>query len=108
MSKSARSSPDFSLFVDGVKGACPAALSGPMSSAIDSEMFEAYLRDVAVWLPTVSGSRDLRIVYTAMHGVGGRFVTAALRRFGFGNVQPVARQYNLWPASVTLPRQPGS
>jgi phosphomannomutase len=87
-------------------------LSGPMSSAIDSEMFEAYLRDVAVWLPTVSGSRDLRIVYTAMHGVGGRFVTAALRRFGFGNVQPVARQYEpdgTFPTvSFPNPEEPGA
>jgi phosphomannomutase len=87
-------------------------LSDPMSSAIDSEMFEAYLRDVAVWLPTVSGSRDLRIVYTAMHGVGGRFVTAALRRFGFGNVQPVARQYEpdgTFPTvSFPNPEEPGA
>ncbi|MEN8240253.1 MAG: phospho-sugar mutase, partial [Actinomycetota bacterium] len=87
-------------------------LEDPRASAIDAEMFEAYLRDVAVWLPNVSGNRDIRIVYTAMHGVGGRFVTAALRRFGFGNVQPVARQYEpdgTFPTvSFPNPEEPGA
>ncbi len=36
--------------------------------------------------------RDLRVVYTAMHGVGARFTLAALARAGFGNVRPVAAQ----------------
>jgi len=87
-------------------------LADPRAAAIDAEMFEAYLRDVAGWLPTVSGKRDIRIVYTAMHGVGGRFVTAALRRFGFGNVQPVARQYEpdgTFPTvSFPNPEEPGA
>jgi phosphomannomutase len=87
-------------------------LHGPKAAAIDAEMFEAYLRDVASWLPDVVGNRDLRIVYTAMHGVGGRFVTAALRRFGFKNVQPVARQYEpdgTFPTvSFPNPEEPGA
>ncbi|MCF6287033.1 MAG: phospho-sugar mutase, partial [Candidatus Hydrogenedentes bacterium] len=65
----------------------------PKAAAIDAEMFEAYLRDVAASLPPTPTEQDLRIVYTPMHGVGGRFVMAALNRFGFKNVQPVARQY---------------
>ena len=84
----------------------------PRAGAIDAEMFEAYLRDVAVWLPDTSGNRDIRIVYTAMHGVGGRFVTAALRRFGFKNVHPVARQYEpdgTFPTvSFPNPEEPGA
>lgn len=36
--------------------------------------------------------RDLRIVYTAMHGVGARFTLAALARAGFADVRPVAEQ----------------
>lgn len=87
-------------------------LRDPKAAAIDAEMFEAYLRDVAAWLPDVSGNRDLRIVYTAMHGVGGRFVTAALRRFGFANVKPVARQYEpdgTFPTvSFPNPEEPGA
>lgn len=69
----------------------------PLSSAeavpIDEEMFEQYLRDIAVQLPAVTGNRNLSIVYTALHGVGGQFVTQALRRFGFAQVNPVARQF---------------
>jgi len=87
-------------------------LEGPRAVPIDAEMFEAYLRDVSVWLPNVVGNREIRIVYTAMHGVGGRFVTAALRRFGFGNVHPVARQYEpdgTFPTvSFPNPEEPGA
>ena len=55
-------------------------------------LFEDYLRDVGETVPTIGSDRSLRIVYTAMHGVGGRFVLAALKRFGFSNVHPVAAQ----------------
>jgi phosphomannomutase len=87
-------------------------LNDPKAAAIDGEMFESYLSDVAAWLPDIVGSRDTRIVYTAMHGVGGKFVTAALRRFGFKNVQPVARQYEpdgTFPTvSFPNPEEPGA
>jgi phosphomannomutase len=87
-------------------------LGGPRAAPIDAEMFEAYLRDVSVWLPNIVGNREIRIVYTAMHGVGGRFVTAALRRFGFNNVHPVARQYEpdgTFPTvSFPNPEEPGA
>jgi phosphomannomutase len=87
-------------------------LNDPRAAAIDGEMFEAYLRDVAAWLPDIAGSREIRIVYTAMHGVGGKFVTAALRRFGFRNVHPVARQYepdgSFPTVSFPNPEEPGA
>jgi phosphomannomutase len=87
-------------------------LADPKAAAIDAEMFESYLRDVASSLPAPSGDRDIRIVYTAMHGVGGRFVTAALGRFGFKNVQPVARQYEPDGTFPTVafpnPEEPGA
>ena len=80
--------------------------------AIDAEMFEAYLRDVAGSLPASSGDRNIRIVYSAMHGVGGRFVMAALNRFGFKNVQPVASQYepdgSFPTVSFPNPEEPGA
>lgn len=88
----------------------PYAAAG--ATAIDSELFESYLRDVAVSLPGVVGDRSLSIVYTAMHGVGGRFVTAALRRFGFASVTPVARQFSPDGAFPTVafpnPEEPGA
>ncbi len=60
---------------------------------IGPELFEDYLHSVAASLPSVTGDRTISIVYTAMHGVGGRSVTDALARFGFKRVHPVARQF---------------
>ncbi|HKK71261.1 MAG TPA: phospho-sugar mutase [Candidatus Krumholzibacteria bacterium] len=37
--------------------------------------------------------KEIRVVYTAMHGVGGRFVTEVLHRAGYANVHPEAAQY---------------
>jgi phosphomannomutase len=68
-------------------------LASPDAEAISDEIFEQYLSHVAAALPPVIGDRGLSIVYTALHGVGGRFVTEALRRFGFSRVHPVARQF---------------
>ena len=84
----------------------------PGVEAIGSDVFDQYLRDVAASLPPVTGNRDISIVYTAMHGVGGKPVTDALRRFGFKNVHPVARQYapdGTFPTvSFPNPEEPGA
>ena len=80
--------------------------------AIDAEMFESYLRAVSNDLPPVTGDRSISIVYSAMHGVGGRFVTEALRRFGFPSVHPVAKQFapdGLFPTvPFPNPEEPGA
>lgn len=65
----------------------------PTALPIGDDLFEDYLRDVSSVLPGIAGDRGLSIVYSAMHGVGGRFVTEAMRRFGFHKVNPVARQF---------------
>jgi phosphomannomutase len=65
----------------------------PDAQRISDDVFEDYLRDVAATLPGIAGDRGISIVYSAMHGVGGWFVTEALRRFGFHKVNPVARQF---------------
>ncbi len=79
---------------------------------VGPEMFEDYLIEVAASLPPVTGDRSVSIVYTPMHGVGGRFVTEALRRFGFMNVHPVARQFEpdgTFPTvSFPNPEEPGA
>ena len=84
----------------------------PGVEAIGSDVFDQYLRDVAASLPPVTGNRDISSVYTAMHGVGGTPVTDALRRFGFKNVHPVARQYapdGTFPTvSFPNPEEPGA
>ena len=52
----------------------------------------AYFDAIAALRPTKT-SGDLRIVYTAMHGVGGRFVLQALKEAGFTSVETVAQQH---------------
>lgn len=74
----------------------PRALHAYESSevvAIGTDLFESYLRQVAATLPEPRGVRDISIVYTPMHGVGGRFVMEALSRFGYRNVKAVAKQF---------------
>lgn len=87
-------------------------LDHPDASDIDGDLFEDYLHSVAAELPSVTGDRSLTIVYSAMHGVGGGAVTAALRRFGFANLHPVARQYepdgSFPTVSFPNPEEPGA
>jgi len=84
----------------------------PGVEAIGPDLFDDYLREVAASLPSVTGDRTISIVYTAMHGVGGKPVTEALRRFGFKNVHPVARQQapdGTFPTvSFPNPEEPGA
>ncbi len=70
-----------------------AEIVGAAARSIGEEMFEEYLHDVAQSLPDTTGDRTMSTVYTAMHGVGGKYVVAALDRFGFPRVHPVAAQF---------------
>lgn len=80
--------------------------------AIGPDLFEEYLRSLATFLPVVTGDRSISIVYTAMHGVGGKFVVGALRLFGFRQVRPVAKQFapdGTFPTvSFPNPEEPGA
>lgn len=58
---------------------------------LPSELEEAYLSAILALRPTRTEA-PLNIVYTAMHGVGGRWAVEALRRAGFPNVHPVTAQ----------------
>lgn len=51
---------------------------------------------------TERADRDLRIVYTAMHGVGGATITSVLANAGFTDVTPVAEQFEPDPAFPTV------
>lgn len=70
-----------------------AEIVGAAAAPIGDELFEEYLHAVARSLPATTGDRDVSIVYAAMHGVGGKYVMAALDRFGFSRVHPVAAQF---------------
>ena len=70
-----------------------AEIVGAAARPIGEDMFDEYLHEVAQSLPTTTGDRTISTVYTAMHGVGGKYVVAALDRFGFPHVHPVAAQF---------------
>lgn len=61
---------------------------------IGAEARQNYQRE-ALQLLDVEGypHRDLTVVYTAMHGVGGEAVTSLLEAAGFDRVIPVAQQF---------------
>jgi len=66
----------------------------PMSDEFEmatEEFVEAYL-EAAATVVMESRPRDLRIVYTPMHGVGRPIAVEALRRSGFDDVHVVAEQ----------------
>ncbi len=77
----------------------------------EAELLEAYRRAAFGFLdPT--GPRQLRIVYTPMHGVGGAVVPGLLEQAGFGPVSSVAAQAAPDPGFPTLafpnPEEPGA
>lgn len=59
-----------------------------------------------------SSSRDLRIVYTAMHGVGGETIQRVFNNAGFGNFVTVDKQFDPDPNFPTVsfpnPEEPGA
>ncbi len=91
----------------------PAAVSVPLSDdylpVSDAEVDE-YLERVAS-LPRGT-ARDLRVVLTPMHGVGGATAVEALRRAGFTDVRVVREQAVPDPAFPTVafpnPEEPGA
>jgi phosphomannomutase len=77
---------------------------------LDDSVLEAYL-DRAATVPTANGPRDLRVVSTALHGVGGAVLAAAFERAGFAAPIPVPEQQEPDPAFPTVafpnPEEPG-
>ncbi|MFT3839964.1 MAG: phospho-sugar mutase [Myxococcaceae bacterium] len=70
---------------------------------LGDEMADKYLKAIATLPPPgEKKSRGLKIVYTAMHGVGGRFAVEALARSGFTDVSPVAAQHEPDPTFRTV------
>jgi phosphomannomutase len=78
---------------------------------LDDGIVQAYLgRAVALLDPT--GPRDLSIVYTPLHGVGGAVVREAFARAGFPPLAVVAQQADPDPLFPTVafpnPEEPGA
>ena len=71
-------------------------------SVIGQQARDRYQREALELLdPSGYPHRDLTIVYTAMHGVGGEPVTDLLHAAGFAEVVPVAEQFAPDPAFPT-------
>jgi len=59
---------------------------------IGDEIVQRYLAEVRSSLPRITGDRRLRIVYTALHGVGAQFVERLFREAGYSEVTSVPEQ----------------
>jgi phosphomannomutase len=88
----------------------PAASTYPFGDD-DEKLLDAYRR-MALGLIDPSGPRDVRIVYTAMHGVGGAVLSGLLAAAGFTDVVKVAEQFEPDPDFPTVtfpnPEEPGA
>lgn len=84
----------------------------PRATEIPRGDRDRYFDAVAAAMPGVSASRELTIVYSAMHGVGGPAVMELLHRFGFTRVEPVAAQFEPDGTFPTVafpnPEEPGA
>ncbi|MFD1504396.1 phospho-sugar mutase [Georgenia yuyongxinii] len=80
-------------------------------TVLGADVREAYLRRAASLIPA-RHTRDVRIVYTPMHGVGGATAVEVLRRAGFTDVHVVAQQADPDPDFPTIafpnPEEPGA
>ena len=78
---------------------------------IGERLIEDYLAAICS-LPDPEGPRDVRIVHSALHGVGTETALAALHRTGFTQVDPVAKQADPDPDFPTVafpnPEEPGA
>ncbi len=82
-------------------GAIDSIPRGDGGEVLGDELLDRYLDD-AVALAG-GGPRDLRIVYTPLHGVGGVPVVTALERAGFSAPHVVTEQAEPDPAFPTVP-----
>lgn len=77
----------------------PLASSG--WETIDEDVIDAYVARATSLIGT-GHSSDLKIVHTAMHGVGTEIMTRVLREAGFANVIPVPEQADPDPDFPTV------
>ncbi len=67
--------------------------SHPLVSQVPAEIIDAYHGAVLATVPTPPGGPGPRMVYSAMHGVGGETLLELFSRAGFHRVVPVPEQF---------------
>ena len=84
---------------------------GPAGQTISEDLVDSYL-DTVVGLLAEGGPRDLRTVYTPLHGVGGDLVNLAMKFAGFPEPLVVKEQERPDPDFPTVafpnPEEPGA
>ncbi|MDR1800206.1 MAG: phospho-sugar mutase, partial [Bifidobacteriaceae bacterium] len=79
---------------------------------IGPDLAEEYLRQALSGLPPATGAKDLRIVHTAMHGVGASVALPAFAAAGFSDLHTVPQQAEPDPDFPTVafpnPEEPGA
>lgn len=84
---------------------------GPAGHVISEDLVDSYL-DTVVGLLTEGGPRDLKTVYTPLHGVGGDLVNLAMKFAGFPEPLVVKEQERPDPDFPTVafpnPEEPGA
>ncbi len=101
--------------IDGLAGVAVPALDALQAQGlvrpVPPAVLEHYLAAVDA-LRIYDGPTDLRIVYTAMHGVGAALVDTVLRRHGYDDLHFVAEQRDPDPDFPTVsfpnPEEPGA
>lgn len=88
------------------------APGAPSAEAILPEMKQRYVTELMALRTSRSGASELRIVYTALHGVGGACMLEVLRQAGFSDVFPVRDQFTPDPSFPSVafpnPEEPGA
>jgi phosphomannomutase len=96
--------------IDAV-GALADVPRGGAGERLGEEVVEDYL-DAVASLPAEGGPRDVSVVYTPMHGVGGSSLVEVLRRAGFPEPHVVTAQAEPDPLFPTVafpnPEEPGA
>ncbi len=94
--------------------AVPSVASVPRATGgwevLGDEMVQAYIKRLTEIVP--AGPRDLKIVHTSMHGVGGEIALRAFAATGFKDVTVVPEQHEPDPEFPTVsfpnPEEPGA
>jgi len=102
---------EISAAIDAVGPLSAIATAEDGWETLGEDLLDAYL-DRAVSVLDPGSARDLRIVYTPLHGVGGAVVAAAMHRAGFAPPSEVASQSVPDPDFPTVafpnPEEPGA